>query len=238
MLTLLPAVGNSAVYQPVGDGDSVSASRSIRTAPRYASETGATAISDGQGSQGKTRLFDTVEFGRPLDSLPVWLDMLERNQSSPIFQSEKYFNKTTTWRKLKDQASDKPILEKLRIVNSFWNAWPYHEDQANWGKPDYWATPAQFLKKSGDCEDYAIVKYFTLKELGVDPRSMRIVVLRDAVRNLAHAVLAVYVDNDIYILDNLSNVVLSHKRISNYVPQYSVNEFGRWSHIKPRTKRK
>ena len=47
-------------------------------------------------------------------------------------------------------------------------------------------------KNQGISEDYAIIKYFTLKEMGVDPKSMRIVVLRDTIRNLAHAVLVVY----------------------------------------------
>ena len=66
----------------------------------------------------------------------------------------------------------------------------------------------------------------------MDPKSMRIVVLRDTIRNLAHAVLVVYSDGDAFVLDNLSDIVLSHRRISNYSPQYSVNEFGRWAHIK------
>ena len=98
----------------------------------------------------------------------------------------------------------------------------------------YWAIPAEFLKKSGDCEDYAIVKYFTLKELGIPAENMRIVVVRDTLRNLAHAVLAVYLNGDAYILDNLSNTVLSHSRIRQYSPQYSVNESGRWAHLKGR----
>lgn len=181
---------------------------------------------------GKIKLFGTVEFQRPLQSLPGWLDVLQRNSQDPIFLLQKHFNKSTTWEALKNRLAGKPALEQMRMVNSFWNGWPYREDNVNWGRQDYWAIPAQFLKKSGDCEDYAIVKYFTLKELGFDIGKMRIVVLRDTVRNLAHAVLAVYMDNDVYILDNLSNVVMSHKRLGNYSPQYSVNEQHRWAHIK------
>ena len=134
----------------------------------------------------------------------------------------------------RQRAEGKSPRELLRLVNSFWNSWPYREDQANWGKQDYWAAPAQFLKKSGDCEDYAIVKYFTLKELGIAPDSMRIVILRDTIRNLAHAVLVVYLDDEAYVLDNLSNVVQPHTRLRNYSPQYSVNEHGRWTHIRGR----
>lgn len=181
---------------------------------------------------GKVRLFGTVEFKRPLSSLPGWLDVLERNKNASIFQPQKYLNKKTTWESLKQRASGLSPREQLRLVNTFWNTWPYREDMDNWGKQDYWEIPAEFLSKSGDCEDYAIAKYFTLKELGFDPHDMRIVVLRDTVRNLAHAVLAVYLDGDALVLDNLSNMTLSHKRLGNYLPQYSVNEFGRWAHIR------
>lgn len=184
------------------------------------------------GPTGSVHLFGTVEFKRPLESLPGWLDVLARNSQSPIFQAQKHFNKKNSWADLRGKLEGKSLAEQLRLVNAFWNDWPYREDKDNWGQPDYWEIPAEFLKKSGDCEDYAIIKYFTLKEMGVDPQSMRIVVLRDTIRNLAHAVLVVYSNGDAYVLDNLSNIVLSHRRISNYSPQYSVNEFGRWAHIK------
>ena len=180
------------------------------------------------------KLFGTVEFRRPLSTLPGWLDVIRRNAQSPIFDPARQFNRSTTWAILKQRAAGKSPLETLKVVNSFWNTWPYREDMVNWGKPDYWAIPAQFLKKSGDCEDYAIAKYFTLKELGIPPEDMRIVVLRDTIRNLAHAVLVVYLDGEAYVLDNLSNVVQPHSRLRNYNPQYSVNENGRWTHIKGR----
>lgn len=188
----------------------------------------------GRGASHGIKLFGTVEFRRPLSTLPGWLDVLERNAASPIFRPDKQFNRSTSWAQLRQRAEGKSPREVLRLVNSFWNSWPYREDQVNWGKQDYWAAPAQFLKKSGDCEDYAIVKYFTLKELGIAPDSMRIVILRDTIRNLAHAVLVVYLDDEAYVLDNLSNVVQPHTRLRNYSPQYSVNEHGRWTHIKGR----
>ena len=186
------------------------------------------------GAAHGIKLFGTVEFRRPLATLPGWLDVLDRNAASPIFTPQRQFNRTTTWAQLRERTAGKSPRDVLRVVNSFWNTWPYREDIANWGKPDYWAVPAQFLKKSGDCEDYAIAKYFTLKELGFPPEDMRIVVLRDTIRNLAHAVLVVYLDGEAYVLDNLSNVVQPHMRLRNYTPQYSVNENGRWTHIKGR----
>ncbi len=206
-------------------------------APAAAQGPGAPAPAASAPASGASRgikLFGTVEFRRPLSTLPGWLDVLERNAASPIFRPDRQFNRSTTWAQLRQRAEGKSPRELLRLVNSFWNSWPYREDQANWGRQDYWAAPAQFLKKSGDCEDYAIVKYFTLKELGIAPDSMRIVILRDTIRNLAHAVLVVYLDDEAYVLDNLSNVVQPHTRLRNYSPQYSVNEHGRWTHIKGR----
>jgi predicted transglutaminase-like cysteine proteinase len=189
---------------------------------------------DADKGGAKTKIFDTVEFKRPLSSLPGWLSVLNRNKESPIFVAGRAFNKGTTWEQFRDQAKKFKDLDLLRFVTKFWNSWPYKEDIANWGVEDYWEIPAEFLQKSGDCEDYAIIKYFTLKELGIPPEDMRIVVVRDTIRNLGHAILVVYMQNDAYVLDNLSNVVLSNTRFRHYSPQYSVNEYGRWAHLKGR----
>ncbi len=205
-----------------------------KSSAEESSATQASAAPNSTSSGSKLHLFGTVEFKRPLSSLPGWLDVLKRNKKDPIFIPGKYFKKSVTWDSFKKNAQGKSPMELLRYVNGFWNTWPYKEDISNWGVEDYWAIPAEFLRKSGDCEDYAIVKYFTLKELGIPAENMRIVVVRDTLRNLAHAVLAVYLNGDAYILDNLSNTVLSHSRIRQYSPQYSVNEFGRWAHLKGR----
>lgn len=203
------------------------------------SQTAAAAASKaGNRNDGpqKVLIFNTVAF-RNSRALPDWESMLVRNRQSPIFQAGIKFNKSTDWPKLKAHCSGKHGLELLRAVNSFWNGFRYIEDNRNWGKPDYWACPAEFLRKSGDCEDYAIVKYFTLKELGVSVDRMRIVVLKDTIRNLAHAVLVVFIGEEGFVLDNLSNAVLSHSRLSNYSPQFSVNENGSLRHVPVKKKK-
>lgn len=181
-------------------------------------------------------LFGTAEFKRPVSSLQGWIDVIERNKNNPVFQPDNHFNAKTTWKQLKNRTNGKSEKEQLKIVNSFWNESPYIDDFTNWMQDDYWEIPKEFIEKSGDCEGYAIVKYFTLKELGFNPEKMRIVIIKDTVRNLAHAVLAVYLDDDAFILDNLSNAILSHKQIKNYSPQYSINEDTRWAHIKGQKK--
>ena len=157
-----------------------------------------------------------------------------RNRKKPIFFDENRFNSSTLWKDLRQKAEGRPFREKLDIVNRFWNRWPYRTDQEVYRKQDYWAAPYEFLSKSGDCEDYCIVKYYTLKELGVPVDDMRIVVVRETIRNIGHAILAVYQGDDIYILDNLSDSVRPAQRVRNYAPQFSVNEKYRWVHVKPR----
>ena len=185
-------------------------------------------------ASAKPRLFGTVEFQMELKKQQNWLSAIERNRKHPIFFDEKRFNSSTVWKDLKQRTAGRPLLEKLNIVNRFWNLWPYRTDPEVYGKPDYWAAPYQFLSKSGDCEDYCIIKYFTLKELGVPIDDMRIVVVKETIRNIGHAVLAVYHRDKIYILDNLSEAVRPAESVRNYVPQFSVNEKYRWVHVKAR----
>lgn len=120
----------------------------------------------------------------------------------------------------------------LPEVNHHVNKVSYVEDAANYKQQDYWAAPREFFGKGGDCEDYAIAKYLLLRELGIDPNSMRIVVVMDEQRDAAHAVLAVYLPDDILVLDNLSRSVERHQYVSNYVPIYSVNEKNAWLHTR------
>ena len=231
------SVSSEVSHPPVIEGRSSSSTNVVLAKP--SAEQGSIKDSTPQeradaNAQAKILLFNTVEFKRPISSLAGWADLLKRNQAHPVFVAGKQFNKSTTWESFKQGAKGKKDLALLRYVHTFFNQWPYREDIVNWGMKDYWASPYEFLQKSGDCEDYAIIKYFTLKELGFPADKMRIVVLRDTIRNLAHAVLVAYIKDDAYVLDNLSSAVLSHKHFKHYTPQYSVNEFARWAHMKGR----
>lgn len=128
--------------------------------------------------------------------------------------------------------STNPVLsmELLSAVNLYINLTKYIVDPVNWGVPDYWSTPDEFFLRSGDCEDYAISKFITLKRLGVDPAKMRIAVVQDENLRAAHAVLAVELEGTYYILDNQVDSVLAHDEILHYRPVYSINEAGWWLH--------
>lgn len=134
------------------------------------------------------------------------------------------------WETFIEENKGKPEGELLHAVNEYMNKAPYILDPVNWGIPDYWATPDEFFLKDGDCEDYAISKYITLKRLGVPMESMRLVILQDENLRIAHAVLSVESEGETYILDNQIDAVLPHGQILHYRPVYSINETGWWLH--------
>jgi predicted transglutaminase-like cysteine proteinase len=111
----------------------------------------------------------------------------------------------------------------LRLVNQRINgAIRYKSDLANWGVGDHWATPSEIARKgAGDCEDYAIAKMWMLRALGFAPEQLQLVVVQDTRRQLYHAVLAVHVGGERYVLDNLSNVARLDSMIGNYMPLVS-----------------
>lgn len=126
--------------------------------------------------------------------------------------------------------ADKSPLTQLRELNLRINEAYYVIDPVNWGVPDYWATPDEFQRRDGDCEDYAIAKYLALRSLGFSPDDMRIVVLQDENLGVAHAILAVRLQDQTYILDNQVNQVLADRVIRHYRPIYSINEQAWWLH--------
>ncbi len=123
--------------------------------------------------------------------------------------------------------------QKIEAVNNYINAKiEYRVDSKVWGKSDYWASVDEtFSKGYGDCDDYAIAKYFTLKELGFNEDDMRIVVLKDHNIDQIHAVLSVKVNGTHYILDNQSPYLRTDSQITFYEPIYSINRTAWWRHV-------
>ncbi len=107
----------------------------------------------------------------------------------------------------------------------------YRDDARVWKTGEYWASPSEALeKRAGDCEDYAILKYALLRDLGVQDEDMRIVVLMDEAAGQHHAVLSVRHDGQWLILDNRFSRIRFERDLPNYKPLYSVNASGQWSH--------
>ena len=136
------------------------------------------------------------------------------------------------WQILMQENKDLSEREKLAVVNDFFNSNVlFVDDIFLWNKEDYWATPIEMLSLgAGDCEDYSIAKYFTLKQLGVDEDKLRITYVKAIDLNQAHMVLT-YFENKRAIplvLDNLINEIQPASRRQDLTPVYSFNGTGLW----------
>lgn len=139
--------------------------------------------------------------------------------------------RVTAWRDLMAASSGLPEAEKLGVTNEFLNRLEFVEDAVHWQQPDYWATPLETLATGGgDCEDLAITKYFTLKEIGVPEARLRLTYVKALTLDQAHMVLTYYRTPDAtpLILDNLVSEVKPATARADLVPVYSFNGSGLW----------
>ncbi len=121
--------------------------------------------------------------------------------------------------------------DQLRRVNRYVNSARYITDRRNWERSDYWAIPEQLFGQGGDCEDYVIAKYLSLRSLGISAERLRIVVVYDQYRREDHAVLAISGAEGTLVLDNYYRRVMTWAKLSDrYRPYYSLNERSVWIH--------
>ncbi len=140
-------------------------------------------------------------------------------------------DRLTTWQSLQRMASSAPVERQIKLVNSFFNRVRFINDIKHWGQEDYWATPVELLATNGgDCEDFSIAKYLTLKSMGVPDDQLRITYVKALELNQAHMVLAWYPtpDADPLILDNLINEIKPASQRTDLEPVYSFNGEGLW----------
>lgn len=172
---------------------------------------------------------DTAIFGQWVQALErhILIDLPEDDCNSKKLNRCHLRNWLAFLKSLERLSPDKQLNE----VNRYANGKPYVLDIDNYGIEDYWAVPKEFLYNNGDCEDYAITKMFSLLWLGFTPDKLRIVVLQDTNLRIPHAVLAVANHDDVLILDNQLEEVISHRKIVHYAPVYSINEANWWIHL-------
>jgi predicted transglutaminase-like cysteine proteinase len=136
-----------------------------------------------------------------------------------------------------DAASGLDDAGKLGAVNRFFDQRiRFREDREARGESDHWASPLELLARGeGDCEDFAIAKYFSLLALGVPRAQLRLVYVQarrsdDPGRLQPHMVLAHYAapGADPSILDNLVAQVLPAAQRRDLTPVFSFNADGLW----------
>ena len=97
-------------------------------------------------------------------------------------------------------------------------------DWVQYGDADYWASPLQTLGSgTGDCEDYAIVKYVALRAAGIDADNLRLVIVQDERRRTQHAVVAVRYEQQWLVLDNLTMAIINAEDARSYRPLFTLN---------------
>lgn len=201
----------------------------------------AAACWTGEARAEQRGLFGSLEFeATSLVAVPQWEEVIRRiDEEEQIYRacdsdvSQCPSPRVTAWRAKVESLKNLSPMRQLEEINRFVNdVMPYLTDSENYsGLTDYWAAPLEFLRRSGDCEDFAIIKFVSLIHLGFSHEQMRIVVVMDVLRNLPHAVLAVQIDGKNYILDSLFDSVMEDSLVSQYTPQYSVSRERRWAHI-------
>lgn len=124
--------------------------------------------------------------------------------------------------------------ERLDTINDFYNRRiHYADDLQTTGQADHWASPLELLGRgAGDCEDFAIAKYFSLIAAGVPSVRLRMVYVRAEVGGtiIPHMVLAYYAQPaaEPLILDNLRTEVLGASARRDLQPVFSFNAEGLW----------
>ncbi|ART81671.1 sulfate adenylyltransferase [Oceanisphaera profunda] len=141
--------------------------------------------------------------------------------------------RTQAWRLLVHQAQTENLVERelLSRVNIFFNRLRFIDDIALWGKQDYWATPLEFLGVGGgDCEDFSVAKYVTLRELGIADEKLRLVYVKALTLNQFHMVVAYYPYPQAVplILDNLEGSLRLASERHDLAPIYSFNGQHLW----------
>jgi predicted transglutaminase-like cysteine proteinase len=194
------------------------------------------ALAASFAAQASPALFGTHEvFSSDSSAFFKWHGMLER------FAAERRSQRAcgpgvaepcepAEWLALVASLKGLDLRAKLDRVNAAINRHPYIPSFVNWHESNHWETPFEFLRKGGQCQDYAITKYLLLREAGVPAASLRLVVLRDAHLGLDHAVTVAFVEGEALVLDNQQPSVVPSSRLDYYHPYYSINEQGWWLH--------
>lgn len=142
------------------------------------------------------------------------------------------------WQQLLENAKLLSETEQLTLINQFFNGRIFFaDDSVIWGQSDYWATPLETMgRQQGDCEDFTIAKYISLRMLGVANEQLRLMYVKARIttatntRSQAHMVLAYYPpgNSEPLILDNLITTIKPASLRPDLSPVFGFNSEGLW----------
>lgn len=138
-------------------------------------------------------------------------------------------NRVIDYFKTLDTLKVLPLEERLVRANFYLNQLRSLPDIVTYKQNDYWSTPKEFLICGyGDCEDFAIIKYFTLLKLGFEKDKLFLTTSKEKFTGQSHMVLSYFESKDKppLILDNLSYKVLDLSQRVDLETKIFTNEEG------------
>jgi predicted transglutaminase-like cysteine proteinase len=174
----------------------------------------------------------------PAEAFPAWAELARRHaaESSLIaacLEDERRCPRHLRgYREIIVRLGERPRwdqVKRLDTVNRFINRRRWVSDR-DVDAPGGWRTLNDFLLSGGDCEDYAIAKYFMLRQLGFSAAELRIVFAYDRVVNDYHAVLAVKMDDRVLLME-IDDTLLTGAAQREYRFLFSINEIAVWDHM-------
>lgn len=171
----------------------------------------------------------------------MWVSLtvvaLDLNQMSSLAEArfgDRARQTVADWHNLLTSAEPEPTLRQLQLVNDFFNSRVrWSTDRDIYDTEDYWATPLETMGRLvGDCEDFSIAKFASLRELGIPPEQLRLIYVKAISGGLtqAHMVLAWYETplSMPLILDNINQTILPANQRRDLQPVFSFNSEELW----------
>lgn len=155
------------------------------------------------------------------------------------FPSDRSNQRANDWQNLLQSLQQENEQKQVHAVNKFLHRnLTYQTDEVLYGKKDYWASPVELLGHGrGDCEDWAIAAYVSLRALGVSEAKLRLIYVKAKIGGVnssiteAHMVLGYYPtpNSQPLIVDSLLPEVLPAAQRNDLVPVFSFNSAGLWA---------
>ncbi|SBV95063.1 exported hypothetical protein [uncultured Alphaproteobacteria bacterium] len=173
-----------------------------------------------------------------LSAVPQWTDALERARAeaaalrAPRSGEACAGVSAAAWCAAVAAARPLPRGRQIYEINRFVNAMlGKAEDPGVPPAGERWPALTEALRGRGGGLAAAVVKYLSLREVGVPSEILRIVVVEDVLRGDRTALLLAREGSDEVVLSLDTDVLRGAARTANLRPYYSFNETTLWMHV-------
>lgn len=175
-------------------------------------------------------------------ALPSWSETLERIKEQKEELNQCVIDDSMCQGRLKsvhhlvNRGNDLSRTQRIRLVNRYVNRFSRYRDdrrrEVQVGETKVhvgqeWSTLSEFLRRGGDCEDYATAKYQLLRLFGIPAEELRVIVIYDRREREHHAIVGVAnVDGQALLLDTDNQTFRRRPLMYEFV--YALNEDHIW----------